>query len=205
MTTNEHRPRFVLDLSDSEATAPCLGTNHHDAGHRIGHCDTCGREIAKHRDKGTLHDVVRRGFYGARKIACWMIHTCDPEQARAYRIAKDARLARGSIEREQKVTVTKGRKFPKGLTGVVFFTREGDYGPLARIKRDDTGEFTWVAEKNITATNQLPTAPETPAEAPADVATTNDARSTRRGSHAACEHASTPSARAACRRARANA
>lgn len=133
--------------------APCAGVNHTDGG-EIVKCDGCGVEVAK-REDGKLFTVRGFGRYHARKFTCWnSLHTCDPVLAAMVAGEKAAAIADGEIVKGQTVTVVRGRKVPKGTTGVVFWTGFDAYDKPKIGFRDAAGTTHWTATSNVEAVNQ---------------------------------------------------
>lgn len=147
-------PKFTA-LSESD-TAACYGTNHRDAGHRVGTCDECGAEVAEHCETKRLMPISYRGEYRNRRTTCcWAIHTCNPEHVQRWAAAVARDLAEGVIRKGQHVAVIKGRKVPKGTTGVVVWLGESDWGPRVGFRPDDGGPTVFLAIGNVAATNTL--------------------------------------------------
>lgn len=147
---------FIAYTGQEACDAPCYGGHTSESNHPMGTCGTCGAEVAKHSVKNHLMPVEHRGTYGARQVGCWRVHRCDAERAKLWQAARAEHIARGEIVRGQHVTVTKGRKVPKGTTGEVIWTGESDFGKRVGI-RTEAGETHFLAEANVTATSQLPT------------------------------------------------
>jgi len=128
--------------------APCAGNNHTDGG-EIVKCDGCAAQIAKRPD-GKLFDVKGFGYYHARKFTCWnMAHTCDPAAVARYAAEKAAAIASGEVVKGARVVVVRGRKVPKGTTGVVFWTGLDAYDKPKIGLRDDAGTTHWTAASNV--------------------------------------------------------
>lgn len=71
------------------------------------------------------------------------------------------------IERGKEVIVARGRKVPKGTTGIVFWLGEGKYGLRAGIK-DAAGTVHWTAASNLDVVDPadyIETVPEKPSDA----------------------------------------
>lgn len=133
--------------------APCAGINHRDGG-EIVKCDGCGVEVAK-REDGKLFTVRGFGQYYARKFTCWNSrHTCDPALAAMVAGEKAAAIADGAIVKNQTVVVVRGRKVPKGTTGVVTWTGVDAYDKPRIGFRDAAGTTHWTATSNVEAVNQ---------------------------------------------------
>ena len=131
--------------------ARCYGANHTDTA-RQGFCDGCGAEVAK-TDNGRILDTYISPRGSALVIACWSHgHKCDPERAAAYAARHAARIERGDMEKGQTVTVVKGRKVPKGTTGVVFWVGEDSYGKGRIGFKGTDGETYWTATSNVEVT-----------------------------------------------------
>jgi hypothetical protein len=132
--------------------APCAGNNHHDSG-EIVKCDGCRAQVAK-REDGKLFDVREFGTYFARKYTCWnMAHTCDPAVAAQVAGENSIAIAEGQIVKGATVTVVRGRKVPKGTTGVVFWVGTDSYDKPKIGIRDDAGVTHWTATANVEAQN----------------------------------------------------
>lgn len=132
--------------------APCAGINHRDGG-EIVKCDGCGVEVAK-REDGQLFTVRGFGRYHARKYTCWnSAHTCDPQLAAMVAAEKASAIAEGAIVKGQTVTVVRGRKTPKGTTGVVFWVGLDSWDKPKIGFRDDAGTTHWTAASNVEAQN----------------------------------------------------
>ena len=124
----------------------CMGAGHKDSA-RYGTCDGCGWPVAK-TDSGRILDVSMSA--GPKTIACWSSgHECDPESAAAYSAVRAAKIDSGEIIKGQAVTVVKGRKVPKGTTGVVFWTGEDSYGKARIGFKGEDGETFWTAASNV--------------------------------------------------------
>lgn len=128
----------------------CHGANHRDQA-VMGHCDDCGRKVAKIQKNGRtyLADVFHTGIWDTPTYYCFSFHTCDPEQVERYAAAKAVTLASGAIVKGQTVEVFKGRKVPVGTVGVVFWTGTDSYDkPRVGIRTAD-GESHFTAESNV--------------------------------------------------------
>ena len=132
--------------------APCAGLNHTDSG-EIVKCDDCRAQVAK-REDGKLFNVSEFGSYFARKYTCWnMAHTCDPDVAAQVAGEKALAIAEGVIVKGQTVTVVRGRKVPKGTTGIVFWIGTDSFDKPKIGFRDDAGTTHWTAASNVEALN----------------------------------------------------
>jgi hypothetical protein len=133
--------------------APCAGNNHTDGG-EIVQCDGCKAQVAK-REDGKIFDVRGFGAYFARKFTCWnMLHTCDPAMVALVQAEKAAALSSGEIVKDQTVVVVKGRKVPKGTTGVVMWTGVDAYDKPRIGFRDAAGQTHWTAASNVQAVQE---------------------------------------------------
>ena len=129
--------------------APCAGNNHTDSG-EIVKCDGCAAQVAKREKDGKLFDIGLFGFYRARKYTCWnMAHTCDPAMAAQYAAEKRAAIASGEVVKGATVTVVRGRKVPKGTTGIVFWTGTDAYDKPKIGFKDAAGTTHWTATSNV--------------------------------------------------------
>jgi hypothetical protein len=124
--------------------APCNGINHTDRGEIMTH-DRCGATVAK-REDGKVFNVRHVGRYRARKFSCWSdLHICDQTAVAMQEKARAHRVESGSIEKGCEVVVFKGRKVPKGTTGVVFWLGECNYSGKPKIGfRTKDGETIWI-------------------------------------------------------------
>jgi hypothetical protein len=140
------RPGFTrrYDKHSNPETCNCMGANHHDYA-QLGTCDGCGREIARLDDGRTI--TVIRNEYDTPRYACWASrHECDPEAAERTAAAAARSIASGEIVKGQTVTVVKGRKVPKGTTGVVNFVGDSPYGWRVGFRAEDgVQHFTAIA------------------------------------------------------------
>lgn len=209
MTTNT-LPRF---RSDHVATR-CYGTNHKDEATK-GMCGMCGRDVVK-TDKGRILDVRTRVNANDRVVedfACWQpAHTCDTIVAARYQAEYDAKLADGELIYGQRVIVARGRKIAKGTIAIIrYVDMENAWGPRVGLKIDGEEALQYTAMKNVDAmpvTDEPTPEPEIAADEPVKQLNTLPARPRSKsaaspsGSHAACTHEATKSARAACRKAR---
>jgi hypothetical protein len=128
--------------------APCNGINHSDGG-EIVKCDGCGVEVGKRPD-GKLFPIRHVGFYQARKISCWQgTHRCDPALAALVAAEKAAAIASGEIVKGATVVVARGRKVPKGTTGVVFWTGTDAFDKPKVGFCDAAGVTHWTAASNV--------------------------------------------------------
>ena len=133
--------------------APCAGVNHRDGG-EIRQCSRCRAQVAV-REDGKVFDVRGFGQYFARKFTCWnMLHKCDPDVAAQVAGERAMAIASGEIVVGQSVVVVKGRKVPKGTTGVITWTGFDSYDKPRIGFRDEAGEIHWTAASNVEALNQ---------------------------------------------------
>jgi hypothetical protein len=215
LTTNDtprYYTRFVAELDAPMIS--CYGANHSDVGHR-GTCRTCLATIVKVEHdgtKGTRYYDIRSRYNAADRhvedFACFQgAHRCNAEIAAKVEIERQAAIAKGELVIGQHVTVVKGRKVPKGTAGEIFWEgMNADFHGTLFLKlgiRDAEGTTHWVRADYCKATSTLPQPAAADAEIVADepkTTTPSAPRST--GSHAACDHPATKSARAACRKAR---
>ena len=99
---------------------------------------------------GKLFDIGLFGFYRARKYTCWnMAHTCDPAMVAQYAAEKLAAIASGEVVKGATVVVVRGRKVPKGTTGIVFWTGTDAYDKPKIGFRDAAGATHWTATSNV--------------------------------------------------------
>jgi hypothetical protein len=203
MTTT--RPRFVRNPDTLHIT--CYGRNHQaEDVHDLGRCYACGREVARYNRKNQLLDVTYRAASGARRTACWHVHECDPDAVVEYQDKIRHELASGQIVVDQHVTVTKGRKVKIGTSGIVMWVGDSHWGPRVGIRVEGVDKPIYLAQGNVTATNQLTEADNSTAEivadAPNNVAPVVVPAKRSGSSHATCGHDATPAARRRCRSSR---
>jgi uncharacterized protein YdbL (DUF1318 family) len=187
--TNHSIARFL----PTGGTAHCYGANHRDEG-RIGICASCLSVIVK-TDKGLydLHQRINAAGNPAYDYACWSLaHICDPAQVERIAQQRAADIAAGELVLGQRVRVIRGRKVAKGTEGTyVWQAKDIDFNGNDYTKaglKDDTGTMYYIRKDYLEVVTTLA---QEDTQAPA-----------KRGSHANCNHPSTPTARAACRRAR---
>jgi len=120
----------------------------------VGACASCGHAAhTRHctRDIQVMSDLWEQ---------CPCAETVPPTEAQtragaAVRLANqyynEYIAAREEVEKlmpGDRIIVARGRKVPKGTSGQVLRTREGNYG-LQVLFRNDAGEKVWVAASNI--------------------------------------------------------
>jgi hypothetical protein len=148
------QPGFTATIHHgSKAGANCYGRGRaHNHPAVKGNCDGCGAEVAK-TDNGRLMPVGSSYGY-MYSYACWGDqHVCDPERAATYGESKAARIESGEIIKGQTVTVVKGRKVPKGTTGIVAWMGEDNYGTARVGFKTADGEMVFTAQSNVEVTN----------------------------------------------------
>lgn len=128
----------------------CAGANHKDMA-TFGCCDGCGAFVAKTASGRIV--TATTGGTNRMSYCCWAPnHECDPERAAAYAACHAARIERGDMEKGQTVTVVKGRKVPKGTTGVIFWVGEDSWGKGRIGFKGTDGETYWTATSNVEVT-----------------------------------------------------
>jgi hypothetical protein len=189
--TNHPIARFI----PTGETSRCYGANHRDEG-RIGICTRCAARVVKQHDTGRLYDLRLRTNAADNRVedyACWSLaHICDSAQVELVAQERAAKIAAGELVLGQRVRVIRGRKVAKGTEGTyVWQAKDIDFNGNDYTKaglKDDTGTMYYIRKDYLEVVTTLA---QEDTQAPA-----------KRGSHANCNHPSTPTARAACRRAR---
>lgn len=143
MTDSPYTYRSVT--RNVQVGAHCNGVNHTDSGEIVTH-DRCGAEVVRRDDNGNLYDVVRAGFYQARKFQCWRgAHQCDSALVAAVAAEHAAKAASGKVVKNVQVEVFKGRKVPKGTVGVVFWEGGDTFSGKPKVGiRDAAGATHWL-------------------------------------------------------------
>lgn len=145
------------DHHNDTRTVTCHGLNHHDIG-ELAHCDGCSALVYRVLDDNNrVRKIVnwqtfsngREGFYCFNPA-----HVCNPETA-ALKASEDAaRIANGEIVKGAPVTVVRGRKVPKGTSGVVFWVGEDDWGKAKVGFRTESGDRVFTAASNVEVVSQ---------------------------------------------------
>lgn len=108
-------------------------------------CDKCGEEVAWLTNKAGNRYLGEYRTYGRRFPH---YHHSDKD-VEAYLGFRQAEIDRGEIVKGQTVEVFKGRKVPKGTTGIVFWVSpdEDSYGVVKIGLKTEAGEphFTNIA------------------------------------------------------------
>lgn len=132
-------------------------------------CKHCGLEVvwavSKNNKKYLASIKNWSGDEVAITIAFYPAHECDrnaeraAERAAIKKAALDEKLSRGLLIKGQTVTVVKGRKVPKGTTGVIVWEGEPVTAYSKTVQRigikDAEGNMHYTASSNVVATNQL--------------------------------------------------
>lgn len=128
--------------------AHCNGRNHSDSGEIVTH-DRCGRDVVK-REDGKVFEIVHVGTYSARKFLCWTPqHVCEATEVRSQERATARLVEDGTIVKGCTVIVARGRKVPKGTTGVVFWTGTDSWDkPKLGVRVEGQEEPVWIAAGN---------------------------------------------------------
>lgn len=203
MTTNT-LPRFIASAGPNDAThVRCFGANHRDQGVR-GYCPRCMAEVVRDPETRNIYRLRTRHNAADRIVfdyCCWAgTHTCDPETVARVVAEREALIAQGKIMLTARVTVVRGRKIPKGTTGIVAWEGTAyDYSGVVEYRklgvRDDAGTMHFIRADYVALVDA-----EIAADEPVAPAPTSTPRAA--GSHAQCSHEATPAARAKCRKAR---
>lgn len=129
-------------ITKDGAGLSCRGLNHSDSA-ATGRCDDCNQAVALIRREGKRDYLANVGYHnGGQYYYCFSVHHCDPTMVELWTAAKAEILASGEIVKGQTVTVVKGRKVPKGTTGIVFWVGENQWGPQVGFKADGETYFT---------------------------------------------------------------
>lgn len=142
------RAGFTAETTYGQKTMTgCRGAHHRDAA-TVGTCDGCGAYVAKTEKRRIVPVAPGRSF--AWSFTCWApTHECDPEQAAAHRVIRDAKIDAGEIVKGQTVEVVRGRKVPKGTTGTVIYIGEDGYGKSRVGIKTEDGETVFTATSNV--------------------------------------------------------
>lgn len=140
------RVGFVADPDRPQIV--CRGRNHADRG-TLGSCGACGRQVVQRAGGKSGYAEPVTNEYGSVVFWCWGgSHDCDVERMAAHRRSVLVDLAMGTLRPRFPVKVVKGRKVPKGTTGVLTWIGQGDYGPRVGL-RDADGATHWTAASNV--------------------------------------------------------
>lgn len=94
-----------------------------------------------------------RGEYGAKMIKVPHICNGDGSWQEEERKQNQDKLDAGVIMKGQHVVVWKGRKVPKGVEGVIFWTGPDRYSGITRVGlKTESGETFYTDASNVTAT-----------------------------------------------------
>lgn len=127
-------------------------------------CNKCGALVTKAITKAgktyTANVTVWQGDLGGMKEILTG-HTCDANEITRWTKLTEINLANGALIKGQEVVTIKGRKVPKGTTGIIFWVEVDNgfaYGDrkVTRVGfKDADGNAHFTAATNVVATNQL--------------------------------------------------
>jgi len=129
-------------------------------------CRNCGAVVVKavsNAGKTYTASVVmvssRFADHYDPKKAIYPAHSCDPLEAERYQKKIAQKIENGEIIKGQRIEVIKGRKVPKGVSGVVFWVSYQTFNGSEILDRvgfkSDDGTTYFISAKNVQAiTNQ---------------------------------------------------
>jgi hypothetical protein len=115
-------------------------------------CDDCGKEMVwatSNRTGKKYRVAITKGYLDQRFYMKNNFHTCDPESVAARKRAAEADTT--TIRKGTTVEVIKGRKYPIGTQGEVFWIapQADDYGVVKIGAKDADGNKMWINIDNV--------------------------------------------------------
>ena len=141
------RPTTTRVNGEGRREYPCRGLNHRCVCY-LAICDACGSEVLQWLDDDNRKKQVTSNAYGVGHFCFAEKHECNADDIARHeaRLAQDDVIAKG-----HRVVVVKGRKFPKGTAGTVFWVapQPDDWEVVKVGFTSDDGEKIFINIKNI--------------------------------------------------------